>query len=45
MYTFEDVLADELRPIRPVLDFVLEQIAHLGPLQFLALLVERGRRL
>ena len=40
--TFEYVLADELSAVRSVLDLVLEQIAHLGPLQLLALFMERS---
>ena len=31
-HAFKYVLSDEFRPIRSVLDFVLEQVAHLGPL-------------
>lgn len=35
------MLADELGPVRSVLNLVLKQVTHFGPLQFLALLVER----
>jgi len=42
-YTFENVLANKLSAVRSVLDLVFEQITHLGPLQFLALFMERGR--
>lgn len=42
---FQDVLSDELLPVRPLLDLRLEQVPGLGALQLAALLVERGRRL
>lgn len=44
-HILEDVLPDQLLPARPLLDLRLQQVAGLRPLQLLALLMERWRRL